>query len=165
MVVKDSTWIAMYWVVIIFPLLSFCDGAMIYCNYKIFIKLKQHAKEVTVVSNVVREHKEVLYFLLADMMFPICFHSTYHIFKFILVNRTSEFLKRFFISLYLLNSILRGLVTIVMLRPYRKALIHLVFKKEMDNTVRPIVGDAKPVTRATTTPNTYRTKCMTGNFG
>lgn len=52
----------------------------------------------------------------------------YHIFKFALVDRKSEFLKRFFISLYLLNSVLRGIVTLAMLRPYRSALRHMVYR-------------------------------------
>jgi hypothetical protein len=111
---------------------------MIYCNYKIYVKLSKHATDsVTAKKNVVGDNKELLYFLLADMMFPICFHSVYHVFKFILIARTNEFLKRFFISLYLINSILRGTVTIVMLRPYRRAAMRIFCRKDKFNSVHP----------------------------
>lgn len=67
----DVGWTVAYWIVIIAPLLLFCDGTMIYCNYHIYKKLHEHASHQDLDKNVIRKHKEILYFLLADMMFPI----------------------------------------------------------------------------------------------
>lgn len=68
----DVGWSVAYWLLIIAPLLIFCDGAAIYCNYQIYKKLSDHVASQRMLSNsVMRNNKEILYFLIADMIFPI----------------------------------------------------------------------------------------------
>lgn len=67
----DKGWTIAYWLVIIAPLVVFCDGTMLFCNYKIYKRLTQYEQDVTLVKSIVAKNKEVLYFLLVDMMFPI----------------------------------------------------------------------------------------------
>lgn len=90
-----------------------------FCNFKIWKKLTEHTASQTLKNNVMRQNKELLYFLIADMTFPILFHTTYHVAKFISVNRTDLVQRRTFTVLYLMNACVRGLVTLTMLRPYR----------------------------------------------
>lgn len=72
-VVKRSpiVWTVFYWLVIIIPLVAFCDGTMMYCNYKIYKKLAEHSTAQQLKNNVVNQNRELFYFLMADMMFPI----------------------------------------------------------------------------------------------
>lgn len=137
-VVKHShwAWTLFYWVVIIVPLVLFCDGTMMFCNYKIYKKLSEH-NSALLKHNIVKENKEILYFLMVDLCLPIIFHTLYHVAKFAYPNRTNLVAKRIFMCFYLLNSSIRGLATLFMLRPYRRATRNLFCFWKANTTVAP----------------------------
>lgn len=118
----DTVWTIIYWIVIIGPLVGGCDSTMIYCNWNIFKKLKEHSKLTTSLEkNVIAENKEILYFMIIDMLMPICMHSVYHYPKFAIPDRRSLASRQFFMFMYMANAAARGVTIIIMLRPYRNA--------------------------------------------
>lgn len=130
-------WTIFYWATIVVPLVTMCDGAVIFCNYKVYKKLFSHGSIETLKNNVIQQNKEILYYLFADMSFPVVFHTTYQLSKFILVDRVSLVHKRIFTVLYLINACLRGLATLTMLRPYRLAVRKLFTCGCKQNTISP----------------------------
>lgn len=116
----NTVWTAVYWLSIIIPLMGCCNGTMTYCNIRIFQHLRDHASDQKIDMNVVKQHREMLYLMVMDMMMPIATHTVYHVTKFAYYGRQILFFKRFFTCLMLLNSALRGVITMTLLGPYRK---------------------------------------------
>lgn len=93
---------------------------MTYCNIKIFQHLRDHGATKQMDVNIVKQNREMLTLLVVDMMMPIATHTVYHVIKFAYFDRQILFFRRFFTWLMLLNSALRGVVTLTLLGPYRK---------------------------------------------
>lgn len=129
-VVKNSTvWTIYFWFVCMVPIVGFGDGTVIFCNVKIYRRLKKHAENRSLSKNVIRQHKELLWFLIIEMIVPIVFHTVYLIAKFVYIDRRLLLWKQFFTILYLMNSTVRSIVTLTVLAPYRRKLTKLFVRR------------------------------------
>ena len=122
----NQIWTIIYWLIIIGPLVGCCDATMVFCNWKIYKKLKNHANAQTnnnnnrLKKNVVKDNREILLFMIIDMLMPICAHTVYHVCKsqsrLQSISNFFGFTSIFFTCLYLGNAAARGFIIIVMLQ-------------------------------------------------
>lgn len=139
-VVMDSLWWTIYYTFVILVLLvGMCDGVMLYCNVKIYKKLQEHSHTNSLKNNIVNQNKELLYFMIADTVVPLFFHTVYHVAKVAYTFRENATLKLFLPTFYSGGVAVRCLVILILLRPYRQALKKL-FGFEKSNKTAP----AKP---------------------
>jgi hypothetical protein len=140
-VVRDSFWwTVLYCFMILVPLIGICDGAMLYCNFKIYKKLLDHSLKQSLGKNVMSQNRELFYFMIADTIIPLIFHTMYHVAKVAYTFRQNETLKLFLPAFYSTAAAIRCLAILILLRPYRQA-----FKKILH------FGNYNRVSQATTT--------------
>jgi hypothetical protein len=83
----SPVWTAIYWLMIIVPLMGCCNGVMAYCNIRIFQHLRDHVAVQKLEINVVKQNRELLYLLAVDMRLPLATHTVYHVTKFAFSGR------------------------------------------------------------------------------
>lgn len=121
-VVKESLpWTIYYCFVILVPLVCVSDGIMVFCNFRIYQMLRAHGVARSLCKNVVSENRQILYFLIAETLIPLCFHTIYHLAKVFYIDRQSNAMILFLPAFYSTNAIARCLSILIFVRPYRRA--------------------------------------------
>lgn len=123
---RTRKWAILFWLGIFFPTMVCGYGTMCFCNYRLYKKLADHASTERLGVNVVQRNRELLYFLWIDVIFPFLAFGSYQIVKFFVYERFSVHFRRFMAVVYLSHAVVRGMLTLIMLRPYRSAFIRAI---------------------------------------
>lgn len=104
------------------------NGITAFCNFRIFLKLREHAKtDNRILKNtVMSQNRQLMYATLLHTLFAVCLQSPYILGKLFPVIVEDNPLRQIFPCLYIFNGTINPLTTLYVVKPYRKAFLSLL---------------------------------------